>query len=58
MCIFARRVKRPLDVSVQCPQHPDARMHQEVATFRGADQTSDCGLPFLEIRSAFGSFMM
>jgi hypothetical protein len=29
-------------------------MHQEVAAFRGADQATDRGLPFLEILLGFG----
>jgi hypothetical protein len=41
--------KRSLDTAVQSAQHPDVRVHHEVPAFRGADQTSDCGLPFLKI---------
>jgi hypothetical protein len=28
-------------VSVQSAQHPDARVHQEIVAFRGADQAAD-----------------
>jgi hypothetical protein len=38
MGVFAIRIEHPLDVTVQCPQHADARMHDEVAAFGGADQ--------------------
>jgi hypothetical protein len=34
---LARRIELTHDVTVQRPQHADARMHQEVATFGGAD---------------------
>jgi hypothetical protein len=34
----------PLPV-VQCPQHPDPRMHDEVTSFGGTDQAGDGGLP-------------
>jgi hypothetical protein len=46
MRILARGIKLPDDVPVQRAQHADPRMHQEVATFRGADQASGRGLPF------------
>jgi hypothetical protein len=49
MLLFARRVKHALDVAVQRPHDTDARMHQEVAAFCGADQATDCPLPFLEV---------
>jgi hypothetical protein len=32
------RVEHPLDVPIECPQHADPRVHQEVAAFDGADQ--------------------
>ena len=37
MRVFAIGIEHPFDVPVQCPQHADARMHDEVAAFRGAD---------------------
>jgi hypothetical protein len=33
MGVFAIGIERPLDVAVRHHQHPDARMHQEVAAF-------------------------
>ena len=49
MGVFAIGIERPLDVAVQRHQHPDARMHQEVAAFGGADQAGHRGLLFLEV---------
>jgi hypothetical protein len=49
MRVFARLIKHALDVPIECPQHTDARMHQEVAAFGGADQAGHRGLPFLEV---------
>ena len=46
MGILPRRSEHLLDIPVQRPQHTDARMHQEVAAFSGADQATGCGLPF------------
>jgi hypothetical protein len=46
---FSTIGKGSLDTAVQSSQHPDVRVHHEVPAFRGADQTSDCGLPFLKI---------
>jgi hypothetical protein len=48
MCVFARRTEQALDVAIERPQHTDARMYQEVATFSGADQATDRGLPLIE----------
>ena len=49
-CIPAAHPRGPMAVQVpQRPQHPDARMHHEVATFGGTDQATDGGLPFLGI---------
>ena len=53
MLLFARRVKHALDVAVQRPHDTDARMHQEVAAFCGADQATDSGLPFLDVLLGF-----
>jgi hypothetical protein len=55
MYFFATGIKHPRDVSVQRPQHPDPRMHQEVATLSGEDQDLCHRLPFC---SALGSFRM
>jgi hypothetical protein len=41
MRVFAISIEHALDVAIECPQHADARMHQEVATFGGADQIND-----------------
>jgi hypothetical protein len=47
--LLARRVEHPLNTPMEGSQHPDARMHQEVTAFGGADQTPDSGLPFHKI---------
>jgi hypothetical protein len=39
-------IERANDVTVQCSQHSNLAMHQEVPAFRGADQAVDGGLPF------------
>ena len=44
-----RSIKRSFGVSVQSAQHPDARVHHEIAAFRGANQATDGGLPFLKV---------
>jgi hypothetical protein len=44
---FAVRIKRPNDVAVQGSQHPDARMHQEVAAFSGHEEHLNGCLPFV-----------
>jgi hypothetical protein len=49
MRVFAIGIEHPFGVPVQRPQHTNARVHQEVAAFRGADQTAGCGLPFRKI---------
>jgi hypothetical protein len=49
MMVLARRVEHALDVAIERPHDADARMHQEVATFGGADQASDGGLPLVEL---------
>jgi hypothetical protein len=41
MCVFARGIKLPLDVSVQRSQHADARMHQRPATKQVGDHGKD-----------------
>jgi hypothetical protein len=46
MCVFARRVKRPLNVSVQCPHDTDPRKHRWAAQRRHQDQGFHCSLPF------------
>src|SRR5258705_12995034 len=49
MRMLSRCRERPLNVPIERWQHTDARVHQEVAAFSGADQATDCRLPFLEI---------
>ena len=49
MCDLARGIKHALDVPIECPQHADARMHQKVAAFGGANQAAVRGLPFRKI---------
>jgi hypothetical protein len=56
MCVFARGIKHPLDVSVQRSQHSDSHVHQEIAAFGGADQATDRGLPFLKILFSLWQF--
>jgi hypothetical protein len=43
-----------LHIAVQSAQHPDACMHHEVPAFRGANQATDSGLPFLELLLGLG----
>jgi hypothetical protein len=44
MRLFSIGLEHTRDVSIERPQHADVCMHQEVATFCGADQATDCGL--------------
>jgi hypothetical protein len=48
MRVFAIGIEHPFGVTVQRPQHTNARVHHEVAAFRGADQAGHRRLPFLE----------
>ena len=48
MLFFAIGLEYALDVPIECAQHPDASMHQEIAALDGAEQTTDRGLPRLE----------
>jgi hypothetical protein len=47
--MLSRCREHPLNVPIERWQHTDVRVHQEVAAFSGADQATDCRLPFLEI---------
>src|SRR5712675_1392678 len=49
MRVFARRIKHPLDVSVQRSHHADARHHGGPVEFDDEQQSLDRGLPLLEI---------
>jgi hypothetical protein len=40
MRVFARLIKHSLNVSVQRPEHADARMHREIAAFGDVDQAA------------------
>jgi hypothetical protein len=48
MRVFAIRIERPLNVSVQCPQDADARHHGGPAELDDQEQGFDRGLPLLE----------
>jgi hypothetical protein len=54
MRVFVRSIERPFDVPVQSAQHPDARVHQEIAALGGTDQAAGRGLPFLEVLLCLG----
>jgi hypothetical protein len=49
MRMLSRCSKAPLDVPIDGPHHADARVHEQVAAFGGADQATDRCLPFLDI---------
>ncbi len=49
MRMLSRCSKHPLDVPIDSPHHADARVHEQVAAFGGADQATDRCLPFLDI---------
>jgi hypothetical protein len=56
MRVLAIGTKHALDVAIERPQDADARVHQEVATFSGADQATDRGLPFLGVLLSLRQF--
>jgi hypothetical protein len=58
LLVFARRIKHPLDVSVQRPHHANARHHGRAAELDDLEQGLDRGLPGSRFCSAFESFMM
>jgi hypothetical protein len=49
MCVLARGIKRPFDVSVQCPHDTDAGHHGRPIEIDDQGQGLDRGLAFLEI---------
>ena len=49
MRMLSRRSEHPLNVPIDSPHHVDARVHEVVAAFSGADQATDRCLPFLDI---------
>jgi hypothetical protein len=49
MRVLAIWIKRPLNVSVQRPQHADTGMQEGASVLRGHDQRLDCGLPFWKV---------
>jgi hypothetical protein len=57
MRLFARLIKHSLNVSVQRPQHADARHHGRAAEFDDQQQGFDCGLRRLVSASETGSAM-
>ena len=48
MRMLSRCSKHPLDVPIDSPHHADARVHEQVAAFCGADQATDRGPPLVE----------
>jgi hypothetical protein len=52
--MLSRCSKHPLDVPIDSPHHADARVHEQVAAFGGADQATDRCLPFLDILLSLG----
>ena len=49
MRILARGIKLPLNVSIQCSQHADARHHGRAVELDDKEQGFDRGLPLIEI---------
>ncbi len=49
LLVFARRIKHPLDVSVQRPHHTNARHHGRAAELNDQEQGFDRGLPRFKI---------
>jgi hypothetical protein len=41
MRVFPLGVEHALDVTIQCPEHADPRMHHEVPALSGRDQDAD-----------------
>ena len=58
MRVFARRIKHPLDVPIERPQHADARHHHGwPVEFDHQEQGFDRGLPILEILFDLGKLL-
>jgi len=57
MRVFARRIKHPLDVPIERPQHADARHHGWPVEFDHQEQGFDRGLPILEILFDLGKLL-
>jgi hypothetical protein len=55
--VFARWIKHPLDVSVQCPHDTDARHHGRPIEIDDQEQGFDRGLPFLEQLLSLGQLL-
>ena len=49
MRMLSRCSEHLLNVPIDSPHHADARVHEQVAAFGGADQATDRCLPFLDI---------
>jgi len=57
MRILARWVKRPFDVSVQCPHDADTRHHGRAAELDDQEQGFYRGLPFLKQLLGLGKLL-
>src|SRR5216684_2637911 len=57
MRVFARGIKRPFDVPVQCPHDTDAGEHRRPAIFHDQQQRLHRGLPFGVSCSALGNLV-
>ena len=49
MRVLPARIKYPLDVTVQRPQHADARHHGRAVVLDDQEQRFGCGLPFINL---------
>ena len=57
MRVFALRIKHPLDVPIERPQHADARHHGGPVVLDDQEQGFDRGLPILEILFDLGKLL-
>ena len=55
--VFAGRIEYPLDVSVQRPQHADARHHGRAVELGDQEQGFYRGLPLVEILLGLGKLL-
>jgi hypothetical protein len=57
MRVFARRIKHPLDVPIECPHHSNARHHGGAIELDDQEQGLDRGLPFLKMLLDLGKLL-